>query len=151
MFLLCFLLPFRIFSQTQVSNEFEKGYVKDGLKYSMWEYYTIDGELELKINHSTGKVYFLKEDTSKYVIRKNGDWVEEQLRIYPIPIDGYYNLHNKLKRNIRYPLEARRAGIDGEVLVMFEVDTAGVPTNYFLLKDIGGGCGEEAIRVLQQK
>lgn len=142
--------PFGLMSQELISTEFEKGYVKDGVKYSVWEYYGVNKDLQLKINHSTGKVYFLKEDTSRYFIQKDGEWMEEKLKIYPIPIDGYHNFHQKIKRNVRYPVSARRMGIDGVVAVMFEVDSTGVPGNYRIIKGIGGDCDEEAIRVLQQ-
>ena len=144
------IFPFGLMSQELISTEFEKGVVKNGLKYSVWEYYDINRDLELKIDHNNGNVYFLKADTSQYVIEKDGEWIEEKLRIYPIPIDGHYNFRQRIRRNIRYPASARREGIFGMVMVMFEVDTTGVPGNYGVVKGIGGGCDEEVVRVLTE-
>ena len=118
-----FLWPVQLNAQELVSNDFEKGYVKDGLKYLVWDYFDENKELQLKINHTTGKVYFLKEDTTAFVIDRDGDWVRQQLRVYPIPIEGYQNFYNSIRRSIRYPAAARRMGIDGDVYVLFEIDT----------------------------
>jgi hypothetical protein len=147
-----FLLLFsgHAYTQELVSNEYEKGYIKDGQKYMVWEYYDENQELQLTINHTTGKIYFLKEDTTDFVIFRDGLWVEEKLRVYPIPLEGYTLFYRAIKRNLRYPYEARRLSIDGQIVVMFEVDEKGMPSNYSIVKDIGGGCGQEVIRVLNQ-
>ncbi|HRS54282.1 MAG TPA: energy transducer TonB [Bacteroidales bacterium] len=51
--------------------------------------------------------------------------------------------------NIKYPQIARENGIEGKVFVTFVVEKDGSITNVKLLRDIGGGCGEEAIRVVK--
>ncbi len=52
-------------------------------------------------------------------------------------------------RNIRYPAIARENGIEGQVVVTFVVDTEGRIQDPKILRDIGGGCGQEALRVVQ--
>lgn len=52
--------------------------------------------------------------------------------------------------NIKYPAEARKAGIEGVNLVQFKVMLDGSLEDIRLLKDIGGGCGEEAKRVIEK-
>ncbi len=55
-----------------------------------------------------------------------------------------------MSSNMRYPLEARDQNIQGTVVLSFVVEpTNGRVSNIVLLKDIGGGCGQEAIRVLK--
>jgi TonB family protein len=54
-----------------------------------------------------------------------------------------------LAQNIRYPEEARQKNIEGSVVVSFVVEPTGRITGLSLMKDIGGGCGPEALRVLQ--
>ncbi len=49
---------------------------------------------------------------------------------------------------IQYPDSARMKGIQGSVVVGFVVEKNGKISNAKLLKDIGGGCGEEALRVV---
>ncbi len=85
-----FLLP-KVSAQQLVSTEYEKGYLKKGKKFSVWDYYNGRHELELKINHSTGKVYYLKPDTTDYVIFDNGQWTRTKLQFYPTPTTGYRN------------------------------------------------------------
>jgi TonB family protein len=54
-----------------------------------------------------------------------------------------------LSQNIRYPEPARLNNTEGTVVVSFVVEPTGRMTNYKLLKDIGDGCGDEALRVLK--
>lgn len=50
--------------------------------------------------------------------------------------------------NIIYPLEARQNGNEGTVVVSFVVEKDGALSNMRVLKDIGGGCGLEVLRVI---
>ena len=54
-----------------------------------------------------------------------------------------------LQNNIRYPEEAKELGIQGKVFVTFVVETDGSLTDIKVLRGIGGGCDEEAIRVIK--
>ena len=54
-----------------------------------------------------------------------------------------------LNENVRYPTMAREAGIQGRVFVEFVVEKDGSVTNVRVVRGIGGGCDEEAIRVVQ--
>ena len=54
-----------------------------------------------------------------------------------------------LSNNIRYPVEATNQNIQGTVVTSFVVEIDGKMSNFSLLKDIGGGCGPEALRVLK--
>ena len=51
--------------------------------------------------------------------------------------------------NIRYPAEARREGIEGMVVIKFFVEEDGSIWDAEILRDIGGGCGKEALRVIE--
>ncbi|MCL2040884.1 MAG: energy transducer TonB [Bacteroidales bacterium] len=54
---------------------------------------------------------------------------------------------NFLRNNIKYPQVAREIGIQGTVYVSFVVEKDGSITQVTILRGIGGGCDEEAIRV----
>jgi protein TonB len=54
-----------------------------------------------------------------------------------------------LNENIKYPQMARESGIQGRVFVTFVVERDGRVTDVKVLRGIGGGCDEEAIRVIQ--
>ena len=54
-----------------------------------------------------------------------------------------------LQDNIRYPAMARESGIQGTVYVTFVVERNGSVTDVKILRGIGGGCDEEALRVIK--
>jgi periplasmic protein TonB len=54
-----------------------------------------------------------------------------------------------LTENLRYPQMAREAGIQGTVFVTFVVERDGSVTDVRVLRGIGGGCDEEAVRVVR--
>jgi len=54
-----------------------------------------------------------------------------------------------LSENINYPTLAREAGIQGVVYVTFVVEKNGQIRNVKVLRGIGGGCDEEAVRVVE--
>ncbi len=51
--------------------------------------------------------------------------------------------------NIKYPPIARENGVEGTVYVKFVVEKDGKITAPEIVRDIGAGCGEEALRVVQ--
>lgn len=55
-----------------------------------------------------------------------------------------------LQSKIHYPELARKAGIEGSVYVEFYVDEQGNVRNAHVVRGIGGGCDEEALRVVKQ-
>jgi TonB family protein len=54
-----------------------------------------------------------------------------------------------LMENINYPEEARKKGIQGTVYISFVVEADGRITDVKILRGIGGGCNEEAVRVVE--
>lgn len=62
---------------------------------------------------------------------------------------GMEALYKYLAQNIKYPQLARENGITGKVYVTFVVEKDGTIANPKILRDIGGGCGAEAIRVVK--
>ena len=89
------------------------------------------------------------------------DWVYEE-ESYDGPKEGFEVIEQKasfpggnaawsqfLRKNIKYPRLAKRSGIEGKVFLSFYVDAQGLVSDIKILKGIGGGCDEEAIRVLK--
>jgi len=52
-------------------------------------------------------------------------------------------------KNVKYPAIARENGIQGGVVVQFVVEKDGSISDIRIARDIGAGCGEEALRVVQ--
>lgn len=64
----------------------------------------------------------------------------------PVLIGGIQTIQDKIK----YPDVARQAGIEGLVIIQFVVNEKGEVENPQVIRGIGGGCDEEAIRVIKQ-
>ena len=58
-------------------------------------------------------------------------------------------LYKYLAENIKYPQLARDNGFQGKVYLTFVVERDGSITDIKVLRDIGGGCGAEATRVVK--
>ena len=58
------------------------------------------------------------------------------------------NLMRFVSSNLRYPEEARNNNISGRVVVKFVIEKNGSVSNATVLKDIGAGCGAEALRII---
>jgi protein TonB len=65
----------------------------------------------------------------------------------PVPPGG--DLQSYFAKNIKYPQKAINADIEGKVFVTFVVTSSGDIDDVKLLKGIGYGCDEEAIRVVK--
>jgi TonB family protein len=63
---------------------------------------------------------------------------------------GKAQMNQWLSRRLRYPKAAKDEMIEGRVVVQFVVNLDGSISEPNILKGIGGGCDEEAIRVIKQ-
>ena len=61
---------------------------------------------------------------------------------------GELALYKYLNDNLKYPTVARENGITGKVYIKFVVEKDGSISRAMIRKDIGGGCGAEALRVV---
>jgi len=55
-----------------------------------------------------------------------------------------------IQRNLRYPEMAVEAGVQGKVFVSFVVEKDGTISNVTVVKGVGHGCDEEAMRVIKK-
>ena len=77
---------------------------------------------------------------------KNGVYqIVEEMPQYP---GGENALMDYVSKNVVYPKEAQEKGISGRVFVSFIVEKDGSVSNVKVMRGIGGGCDEEAVRVI---
>ena len=62
---------------------------------------------------------------------------------------GTQKLAEYLAKNIKYPQMARESGIQGRVFISFVVEPDGSVSNVNVMRSLGGGCDEEAVRVVK--
>ena len=72
--------------------------------------------------------------------------VVEEMPEFP---GGAAKMMEFIQKNIKYPMMARESDIQGRVFVNFVVEPNGTITNVTVMRGIGGGCDEEALRVVQ--
>jgi protein TonB len=69
--------------------------------------------------------------------------------VMPSPAGGLKTFYEYIQKELKYPSKARRLGIQGSVYLVFVVNKNGEISDVEILKGIGGGCDEEAVRVLE--
>jgi periplasmic protein TonB len=65
-----------------------------------------------------------------------------------MPVAGY-NINEYLANSIKYPVDAIKANVEGRVIIKFVVNEDGSVTDVSVVHGIGGGCDEEAARVVR--
>ncbi|MCU0438380.1 MAG: TonB family protein [Raineya sp.] len=63
---------------------------------------------------------------------------------------GINAFRKELQKKISYPSLAKRKETQGNVVLQFTVDKDGSITDIKVLRDIGDGCGDEAVKALKQ-
>ncbi len=86
------------------------------------------------------------EDVHEEVAEEQIFTIVEEMPSFP---GGDAALMKYLGNSIKYPAIAKDAGIQGTVYVTFVVDEKGNVKDVKVLRSIGGGCDEEAIRVVE--
>ncbi len=60
----------------------------------------------------------------------------------------FMNMISHIQTNLKYPDTAQTVGVQGPVVVEFVVDSRGLVTEPTVIKSLGFGCDEEAVRVI---
>jgi periplasmic protein TonB len=107
-------------------------------------------DLDALTSDVNGEVYVPTVEIKEQVVEVEEEeeifQVVEQTAMFP---GGYQALNKYLRDNIKYPQQAKETGTQGKVFLTFVVEKDGSITDIKILRDIGSGCGEEAIRVVK--
>ncbi len=91
-----------------------------------------------------------KGTDTKSVESGNGNTVYFNVEVKPEYPGGSKGLTKYLKDNVKYPQDAKENGIQGTVLVVFIVNEDGSVSDAKIKKGIGGGCDQEALRIVNE-
>ena len=89
------------------------------------------------------------EATEEAQVEATSDSVYSVVEQDPEFEGGMEALIKYISENIHYPEQAKADKVEGKVFVRFVVEADGSVTNAEVLRGIGGGCDEEALRVVQ--
>jgi TonB family protein len=123
----------------------EIGYVKDGVKDSVWQIF--DPQTKIKLLEDTYQMgKFLKG--KRYQDNKIIEY--DIIEVTAVPKGGMPSFYREIGSKLKYPREARRAGIKGKVFVQFIVNIDGTIQDAKCIRGIGGGCDEAAVEAINQ-
>jgi len=66
-----------------------------------------------------------------------------------IPEFGLTTISELIYSKLSYPEAASKLGLTGKVELKFIIETNGLPSNIIIQKHLGGGCAEEATRIIE--
>ncbi len=122
----------------------KKGAVRKGRKEDSWEYYTPEGRLEAIDRFQQGRlVSGISYDSL------GQEYTYEQFYERSNPVEGLQSFYQFIREHLKYPEQAETMGIEGKVLVRFEVYKDGSINNIEVVRGIGESCDAEAIRVVE--
>lgn len=101
---------------------------------------------EVVLNGSPKVVVRLGSDSKLQSSKEVFDRVEEK----PRPVSGENGWNYYMAKNAKYPANDRSAGIEGTVIVGFEVHEDGSLHNIEILRGIGGECDQEVVRLVAE-
>ena len=109
----------------------------------------IEDEIEIDAEVSQDEVieeYFAPaEIEEEEIVEAEIFKVVEEMPEFP---GGAAKMMEYIQKNMKYPLMARESDIQGRVFVNFVVEPDGSISNVTVMRGIGGGCDEEALRVV---
>lgn len=83
------------------------------------------------------------------VVEVSADEIFDVVEDQPMPPGGMEGWNDYLKANLSYSEQAKKEGIEGTVIVVFVVNTDGSIQDVDILRGIGAGLDEEAVKVVQ--
>lgn len=129
---------------------------KDGKQVSVKQAVPLpEGVSDYAVGHDAGAVSnrMVSMEENYVTLADEEEIVEEEIFVVvenePEFPGGMDSLMAFLARNIVYPKTAKENGIQGKVFLTFCVEKDGSISNIKVLRDIGGGCGAEAVRVVK--
>ncbi|MFP4089206.1 MAG: energy transducer TonB [Cyclobacteriaceae bacterium] len=110
----------------------------------------LDINLDIEIRESTiieeyDYTTFVDEAPEKEAVEEIFMIVED----YPEPVGGMQSFYEYVATHLEYPAIARANSISGKVFIEFIIKSDGTMKDIKVLKGIGGGCDEEAVRVIK--
>lgn len=120
-----------------------KGQYQNGFKNGVWKGYTKGNQLRYEETYNENEVSGISWD------EEGNEYKYINLEDDPQPNGGMRGFYKYVGRTIMYPGEARQLGTQGKVYVQFFISKSGEITEVEIIKGIGRGCDEEAVRVLK--
>jgi periplasmic protein TonB len=106
----------------------------------------IEVDLDVEITEETQIEEAIFEEPEEEEVADEIFTIVEKQPAYPGGMGAFYKY---VQKKMKYPSQARRMGIEGKVFVQFVVGKDGAITDVKVIRGVGAGCDEEAIRVIK--
>lgn len=105
-------------------------------------------DLNIDLN-TTENIEIPQVEISSAPIVESIDKIEDFVDVQATFKGGMEAWYTYLNKNLKYPSQAKRIGIEGMVIVRFVVNTDGSIQDIELVRSIGGGCDEMTKQVIE--
>jgi protein TonB len=128
-----------------------RGKYKYDVKIGVWDYFDDKEQLRHRYNHSTANLSFTTfvDTAMRRTISINDSIFQDKVSRPPIFLLGEKEKLRIIRNNIVYPQAAIDQNIYGTVMVSFYINKYGKAVRHEITQKIGGGCDEEALRVVK--
>ena len=131
--------------KTNENDVLVEGTYTNGLKDKTWKTVISSGNVTYLDEYKVG------EFMSGKTIDKNGKTSSyDKLETLPTFKGGIQAFGSFLSSNLRYPAEARDNNVQGRVFIQFVIEKDGSLTEAKVIRGVGSGCDEEALRVINR-
>ncbi len=140
--------------QKMRTTKWESGMLEKRIKVGVWEYYGITASKEMVVvqryDHTSRQLLFYRPsgDLTYNTELAPGQWQRRMVDRPPLYIGGDAAMVAYTSQ-LQYPQQAQERNVQGRVTIGFTVDAQGKATNHRVLRGIGAGCDEEALRVVK--
>ena len=128
------------FFEDKDEKESSKGEIKNGFKEGTWEGLFFKLKYPYKEIYTNGKLI-----SGRSWDENNTFYIYTEVTVKPTPRNGMADFYSYIAKNYRLPSVQ---GLSGKVFVTFVVDKDGKIVEPKILRDIGYGTGQEALRIL---
>lgn len=133
------------YDQGKIGLRKAKGNIINGLRDSVWVSHFANGTIHYKERWENG---VLIEGISNWLDGR--EYSYKALGQMAQPVNGMQAFYNYVGQAMKYPTKARRLGVEGRVFLEFIVNRDGSISNVVVIRGIGTGCDEEAVRVVRE-
>ena len=111
----------------------------------------IEEKIDVNFDVDVKETTVIEEVAIKEVVieEEKADQIFDIVETQPNPPGGMSGWNKYLSDNLKYPTQARRMGVEGTVIVVFVINTDGSIQDVEVLRGIGGGCDEEAVKIVK--
>jgi protein TonB len=132
--------PPAVVSQPRIVEVPDEEEIKDDIKV----------QFDIDVTDKTVMQEFTIQEAAPVVEEEEADKIFLVVEQSAVPVGGMSAFYKYVSENIKYTAQARRMRVEGKVFVEFVVEKDGTLTQFTVVKGIGAGCDEEAIRIMQE-